>query len=297
MRLDHVLIGVNDLDAAVSVYEGLLGLPAAVRSDHPTYGTRNALFIPERGPYIELLSLRAEASEQGSASALRGFLERNGGPGLYGIALAPDDINQTVREMRTAGVAITDAAPGTGVDAEGRVREWRNTRIPPEALHGSHSLLIEHSGWDWRNDLRRPPLPGRERSAVRRVDHAVFFVQDADAGSAMWERRFGLPRLEAIPMPEAGGVIAVHRAGDTNIELIAPTNSEGRIAQALATTGERFSSLSVEVPDVEAAVRDVRACGAEVSDARTGILPGTRIATVAPAYALGVPLQLLQRTA
>ncbi len=294
MRLDHVLIGVDDLDSATKTYEGLLGLPAAVRSDHPTYGTRNALFIFERGPYLELLGLQPNAAQAGFSTALIGFLKERG-PGLYGVALAPDDLDAAVQRVRADGIEVADPARGTGVSADGRVREWRNTRLPAAALHNSFSLMIEHMGWDWRTDLKKPPLPGREASAVRRIDHVVFAVTDGDAASAMWERRFGVPRAETIPMPAGGAVIGVHPLGDTNLEVIGPTDPNGRIGRMVAEGGDRFIGLSVEVPDLDAAVAAIRALAAEVTDPETGILPRTRIARVSPASAYGVPLQLLQR--
>lgn len=293
MRLDHVLIGVDDLDGATKTYEGLLGLPAAVRSEHPTYGTRNALFIFESGGYLELLGLQPNAAEAGFSTALTGFLKEHG-PGLYGIALAPDALDAAVERVRADGVEIAAAARGTGVGPDGRVREWRNTRLPASALHNSFSLMIEHSGWDWRSELRKPPLPGREQSAVRRIDHVVFTVADADAASAMWERRFGVPRAETIPLPGGNRVIGVHPLGGANLEVIGPVGSE---APAGAATDERFVGLSVEVPDLDATVAAIRALGAQVTDPAAGILPRTRIARVDPASASGVPLQLLERLA
>ena len=294
MRLDHVLIAVEDLDAATRTYEDLLGLPAAVRSEHPTYGTRNALFIFERGPYLELLGRQPDGAQTERVAELTRFL-REHGAGLYGLALAPEDIDGAVERIRADGFDIADAARGTGVSPDGRVREWRNTRLPAAAMHSSFGLLIEHLGWDWRSDLRKPPLPGREGSAVRRIDHVVFAVPDVDAASAVWERRFGVPREELIPMPSAGALIAVHRLDGPTVELVAPTDPQGRIGRMLAERGERLIGLSVEVPDLDAAVAAVRAGGADVTDPETGILPRTRIARISPASAVRVPLQFLER--
>lgn len=295
MQLDHVLIGVDDLDAAAATYEGLLGLPAAVRSEHPTYGTRNALFIFERGPYLELLALQPNASDAAFSAALAGFLKERG-PGLYGVALAPDDIEAAVARLRVEGFDVAAPARGSGVSPDGRVREWRTTRLPAEALHNSFSLLIEHGGRDWRKELRKPPLPERQDSAPRRIDHVVFLVRDVVAASAMWERRYGVPREGTVPRPPQEVVYAQHSLDGVSVILLAPTDPRSPLARMLAEGGERFVGLSLEVPDLGAAVAAVRRQGGEITDPETGLLPRTRVARVSPASAFGVPLELMERT-
>jgi hypothetical protein len=54
-------------------------------------------------------------------------------------------------------------------------------------------------------------------------------------------------------------------------------------------------SISVEVDDVAAAVRDLRAKGVTVSEPEAGPWPGTRIARINKGSANGVSIQLLQR--
>ena len=284
MDLDHVLIAVTDLDAAAQAYELLLGLPVAVRSDHPTYGTKNALFIPERGAYLELLAVRDGAVPALSLERLSAQLAERG-PGLFGVALAPDDIDAAVARVRADGFEMADTLRGTGVSADGREREWRNTRLPLAALHGSSSLLIEHAGWDWRSDLRQPPLSGREQTAARRIDHVSFAVPDLDAASAAWERRLGIPRAAVEQLPD-GGRLAAHPVGDATITLVTGP----------APTEERISGLAVEVDDVAATVAVLRGAGIAVSDPHLGRQADTLVASVSPAAAHGVPLRLVQWT-
>src|SRR5581483_7518634 len=149
MKLDHVIIAVRDLEAAASRFEAILGLPPAVWSRHPR-GTRNALFVFEQAPYLELLSTWAAPETGSSARAAREFLEAR--EGLFGLALAPDDITHAVGRLRACGYEVTDPAPNSGVNADGRVREWRGAFAPSTA--GDHTFLVEHLGWDWRTELR-----------------------------------------------------------------------------------------------------------------------------------------------
>jgi hypothetical protein len=51
---------------------------------------------------------------------------------------------------------------------------------------------------------------------------------------------------------------------------------------------------SWQVADLDAAVAHARAAGFTVADAATGVLPGTRVATVQGSELAGVNVQLLQ---
>lgn len=291
MKLDHVIIGVADLDAATARYETILGLPAAVRSDHPSYGTRNALFLFERGPYLELLGLRPDASG-GFVTPLREFLSRRG-DGPYGIALAPEDIDATVARLRSLGYEVADAQRGTGVDASGRQRAWRNTRLPAEALNNSFSLLIEHEGWDWRTDLRRDPALARAGSAVTAIHHVVFDTADARQTSQQWQERFGLAAGETIETEQLGATVIVHTAGEATIEAVSASRADGPVAERIARNGEGISSIAFTVTDLPGAVASLRAAGLSLSDPAPGVLPGSQVARIDPASACGVAAQLI----
>lgn len=292
MNLDHVIVGVADLDAATARFETILGLPAAVRSDHPTYGTRNALFLFKHGPYLELLGLRPDAAG-GFVTPLRDFLARRG-DGLYGIALAPADIDAAVARLRNRGYDVAEARRGTGVDAGGRERAWRNTRLPAEALNNSFSLLIEHEGWDWRTDLRREVSPARAGSAATGIHHVVFDTPDARQNSLEWQRRFGLEPSETIESERMGATVIVHRAGEASIEAASTSRPDGPVAERFARNGEGLSSIAFTVADLPGAVASLRAAGLTVSDPAPGVLPESQVTRIDPASAHGVAAQLIQ---
>jgi catechol 2,3-dioxygenase-like lactoylglutathione lyase family enzyme len=54
-RLDHVVIAVNDLDAAAATYGRLLGREPSWAGRHPEMGTANRLFRLD-DVYVELLA-------------------------------------------------------------------------------------------------------------------------------------------------------------------------------------------------------------------------------------------------
>lgn len=288
--LDHVIIAVRDLDAAAARYEAILGLPVAVRSEHPR-GTRNALFLFARGPYLELLAAW-DAPEQGSsATTLRRFLDARG-EGLFGFALTPRDIDAAVARLRGLGFDITDPVGNSGRNADGRLREWRGAGIPATA--GEVSFFVEHRGWDWRAELRPEPRPERAHSAVTAIHHIAFDVADAGAASAAWDERFGLPQTDAVISERMGARVNIHAAGDATVEFVSATRRDGPVAERIARFGEGLSSLAFTVSGLDRAVAAVRAAGIAVGDPEPGVLAGSRVARLDRASARGVSAQLLQ---
>jgi catechol 2,3-dioxygenase-like lactoylglutathione lyase family enzyme len=292
MQLDHAIIAVTDLDAATARYETILGLPVALRSEHPAYGTANALFLFEHGAYLELLAARPGA-EGDFVAPLHEFLATHG-EGLFGLAATPADMATAVTRLRGEGLAVADAQAGSGVSADGRVRAWRSTRLPPDAWHNSFSVLIEHTGWDWRAELR--PQPCRAGSAARAIHHVVFDVPDAEAASATWERRFGLRCTQRIETERMGALVLVHPAGDATVEAVSATRPDGPVAERYARRGEGLSSIAFTVTDAAAATLALRAAGLSVTDPAPGVLPDSLVARIDPASAHGVAAQLIQFT-
>jgi glyoxalase-like protein len=109
MRIDHVIYGAADLDAAEAAVEAALGVGAVRGGRHEGLGTHNRI-VPLGGAYVELLAVAdaAEASRSDLGRALLARIER--GDGLLGWAVAVDDV---------APVADRLGAPVTTIRREG----------------------------------------------------------------------------------------------------------------------------------------------------------------------------------
>ena len=70
MQIDHVLYGVQDLDAAATWFEGSFGLSAVSGGAHPAWGTANAILPVGDGQYVELIAVVDGASEHPLAHVL-----------------------------------------------------------------------------------------------------------------------------------------------------------------------------------------------------------------------------------
>ena len=88
-KLDHLIIAVEDLDAAVEGYTKVFGFGPSWKGEHTELGTANALFSVDN-TYLELL---ASNGNEGAGSAMvKAALELNG-EGLSGLVLGTSDIS------------------------------------------------------------------------------------------------------------------------------------------------------------------------------------------------------------
>ena len=129
------------------------------------------------------------------------------------------------------------------------------------------------------------------------LDHVVFAVHNLEAAAADWKRVFGLDVSERLQPASIQASIGLMRIASSSafLELAQPATPSGPVADALEERGEGMLSISIAVDDIDAAVAEIRAGGADISDVVEGALPNTRVARFSPDATHGVRLQLIQR--
>jgi methylmalonyl-CoA epimerase len=106
-RIDHVGVAVEDLDAAIKLYEGAFGMPLVHRERVEEQGVEAVLLDVGDG-HVELLSPLGPETPVGK------FLARKGA-GLHHVAYAVTDIEATLGELRESGTELIDTEPRTGI--------------------------------------------------------------------------------------------------------------------------------------------------------------------------------------
>ena len=124
--IHHIAIVVRDLDAALALYRGALGLEMSERREVPAEGVEIA-FLPAGEGEIELL--RPLDKESGVAH----FLEKRG-EGLHHICLAVEDVETAMERLQEAGAQLLSEEPR--VDEHGT----RYVFVHPKSAHG---VLLE----------------------------------------------------------------------------------------------------------------------------------------------------------
>jgi methylmalonyl-CoA epimerase len=110
--VDHVVVAVKDLDAAVGRYEAIYGTPVSDRSEAPAAGMKMAFFrFPES--YVELVSNLGDEGPIAKRLADRG-------EGVHLVAMKVDDLEKTLASLREKGVRLV-GDPGPGNPVRGQV--------------------------------------------------------------------------------------------------------------------------------------------------------------------------------
>lgn len=106
MRIDHVIYAAVDLAEATARLETDLDVKAAGGGRHEGMGTHNAI-LPLGGGYLEVLAIAdpAEAQAAPSGAALARRLATHG-DGLFGWAVAVDDVEQVAARLGTPVIEI-----------------------------------------------------------------------------------------------------------------------------------------------------------------------------------------------
>ena len=99
-NVDHVAIGVKNLDEALQLYEKLFGLKPSRIETIPSQGVKAAL-LPLGTGEIELLE---PIDPQGGVAK---FVEKSGG-GIHHIALEVDDVDKELETLGEKDVALID---------------------------------------------------------------------------------------------------------------------------------------------------------------------------------------------
>ena len=128
-RIDHIGVAVEDLDEAVALYEGRLGMPFQHRETVEEQGVE-AVLLGVGESHVELL--RPLAAD----TAVGRFLERSG-PGLHHVAYGTDDIESALEAARSAGLRLIDERPRTGI------RQSRVAFVHPKSTGGVLTELVE----------------------------------------------------------------------------------------------------------------------------------------------------------
>jgi catechol 2,3-dioxygenase-like lactoylglutathione lyase family enzyme len=282
--LDHVILAVDDLEAATRDYTRLLGRRPAWRGEHPSAGSANTLFNLEN-TYLELL---APAGPGPVGDLLRARIAEEG-EGPVGLAFGTDDADACHTEWTKHGLHPGPPEQGLGRDVDsGAYREWRRVPLPLNETRGVVVFGIEHTS---PPEILPPSGPiGAEPATAFGLDHAVVQTSEPDAAIALYGTALGLRLALDKSFPQWGMRLLFFRVAGLTVEIAVPLEP----AEPLAS--DRLWGLTWRVRDIEAASHRLAEAGIEVSAVREGRKPGTRVCSV-KSGTRGVPTLLIEPAA
>jgi methylmalonyl-CoA epimerase len=111
-RIDHIGVAVEDLDAAVTLYEQTYAMTLVHRETLGDQGV-NAVLLDVGENHVELLAPLGPETTVGRFLASRG-------PGLHHVAYQVTDIDAALARLKAEGMRLIDEAPRIGI---------RNSRV------------------------------------------------------------------------------------------------------------------------------------------------------------------------
>ena len=106
MKIDHIGIATNDIEAAASLYVGAFGLAVSETEEVPGQKVRVAM-LPVGELRIELLEATSDDSP------ISKFLAKRG-PGIHHVALRVVNIRAALADLKAKGARLIDEEPRAG---------------------------------------------------------------------------------------------------------------------------------------------------------------------------------------
>ena len=129
MKIHHVGVAVEDLEAAIELYTNNFGAELTHRASNEKDGL-TAAFLRAGEAEVELLQPLREDTPVGKFLAKRG-------PGLHHIAVAVSDIEQAIAEARANGLEMIDQEPRIGLHGT------RIAFVHPKSVGGVLTEFVE----------------------------------------------------------------------------------------------------------------------------------------------------------
>jgi methylmalonyl-CoA/ethylmalonyl-CoA epimerase len=127
------------------------------------------------------------------------------------------------------------------------------------------------------------------------IHHIGHAVNDLDVAIAIYSGMFGGRLEHRETVPDQGVEAATMLLGSDRVELLRPLAADTPVGRFIERRGPGMHHVALEVDDLERALVDAAAAGAELIDAepRSGLF-GLRVAFIHPQSVDGVLVELVQ---
>jgi glyoxalase-like protein len=126
-HIDHIILGVSDLDEGVARFEQLTGVRPVYGGKHPM-GTHNALVSLGGRSYLEIIALQPGASPPASLADLSRLTRLT----PVGWAVSANDLEHLRSRLAIAGLRLTEAKEGSRQTPSGTTLRWHTFGLGDE---------------------------------------------------------------------------------------------------------------------------------------------------------------------
>jgi hypothetical protein len=119
-QIDHIVLGVDDLDRGMKAFEVATGVKPVYGGKHPG-GTHNALVSLGDGMYLEILAVQKGVTVQGDYAGLKEIKTLT----PIGWAVSSKDSAELRNRLSTAGIAVSEPVGGSRTTPTGSTLSWQ----------------------------------------------------------------------------------------------------------------------------------------------------------------------------
>ena len=223
--LDHIIIGVRDLESASRTFSHKLGLVPSGGGIHPTGGTVNRIIVIGN-TYLELIAIHKPEEAQES---LRRRLEQ--AEGYCNFVLASDAIEADCQAMRGRGVTLIGPTPALLRADDGRERGWIRADVERPDMVQRYPFLIQHdsAGEERRYRLAGWTIPPEHPLGAIKVHSVTIAVANLAEASSRFAHIYGLqPSVPFSAVPQAWGAQLVAfelGTSEQTVEMAVPVDT------------------------------------------------------------------------
>jgi hypothetical protein len=172
--MDHLLLGVADLDLGIAWVERMTGVKPVIGGSHPGTGTRNALLGLGGKQYLEIIAPDPLQPAYKFHVDVRTVKE----PRLISWAVATTDIHAMARRTRESRHPILGPREGSRARPDGRLLRWQTLSL----LNRFGTQTIEPIPFfiEWAADLVHP-----SQDAPKGCELQAFEIEHPDAASVI----------------------------------------------------------------------------------------------------------------
>lgn len=256
--LDHIIIGVRDLESAARIFGHNLGLLPSGGGIHPIGGTANRIVVIG-DTYLELITVCKPDEAQES---IRRRLDE--GEGYLNCVFSSSDLEADSRAIRERGVTLIGPVAGSLRSADGRERAWKRVDVERPDLTQRYPFIIQHdsAGEERRRRLAGWSTPPVHPLGASKVHSVTLAVENLAEASRRFARIYGLQASESFSAASQGmGAQVVSFSLDQSgqaFELAAPALEDkgpNALRDHLERFGESLYRVTLLVDDLAQASR------------------------------------------
>jgi methylmalonyl-CoA/ethylmalonyl-CoA epimerase len=129
---------------------------------------------------------------------------------------------------------------------------------------------------------------------LTKINHIAIAVADIKGALYFWQDGLGLAVNHVEDVPSQKAVVAFLTVGESEIELVKPTDEDTGVAKFLAERGGGMHHLCFEVDNIEEMLSHLKNKGVRVINETPLMLPGRKMAFVHPKSTGGVLVELYE---